>query len=73
VARIAVIGERVRVQGFGLAGALVLVAGDEAAARSAWRDLPGDVGVVILTPAAERALRGAAPINGDRLTAVMPP
>ena len=49
MARAAVIGEAGRVAGFGLAGALVFPVEDEAAARDAWRALPRDVQVVIVT------------------------
>jgi vacuolar-type H+-ATPase subunit F/Vma7 len=71
--RIAALGEQLRVQGFGLAGALVVTADTPEAARSAWRDLPADVALVILTPSAARAL--APQIideSSDRLTVVMP-
>jgi vacuolar-type H+-ATPase subunit F/Vma7 len=67
--RVAVIGELVRVQGFGLAGALVLPAEEPADVRAAWRSLPAAVVVVILTPAAADAL----PERKGRLTAVLPP
>jgi vacuolar-type H+-ATPase subunit F/Vma7 len=67
--RVAVIGEQVRVQGFALAGAIVRVAEDPDAARSAWLGLPDDVAVVILTPAAHEAVADRPP---HRLTVVMP-
>jgi vacuolar-type H+-ATPase subunit F/Vma7 len=67
--RVAVLGERIRVQGFGLVGALVVVAEDPGSVRDGWRTLPDDVGVVILTPAAAAALDGA---TDGRFTAVMP-
>lgn len=66
---IAVIGEHVRVQGFGLAGALVMVAAEPAAVRRCWQALPGEVDVVVLTPAAADAIGDPA----GRLTVVMPP
>ena len=69
--RVAVIGEDVRVEGFGLAGALVRPAYGEDAVRAAWDGLAEDVVVVLLTPAAATALAGVAP--GGRLTVVMPP
>jgi vacuolar-type H+-ATPase subunit F/Vma7 len=85
MSRAAVIGEDVFVQGFALAGALVLAAEDAAGARAAWRSLPPDVVVVVLTPVAADALRdvtggeaGApAPADGTPrrtgvLTVVMP-
>jgi hypothetical protein len=63
MARVAALGEGVRVQAYGLAGALVVAAEDADAVRAGWRRLPGDVAVVILTPAAAAALDlpGAAP------------
>ena len=53
---VAVIGERVAVQGYGLAGALVLVAEEPATVHSAWWSLPEDVGVVILSREAAKTL-----------------
>ncbi|HEY1346343.1 MAG TPA: hypothetical protein VGF54_15255 [Streptosporangiaceae bacterium] len=57
MSRVAVIGEGVRVQGFALAGALVVAAEDAAGARAAWRSLPPDVAIAVLTPMAAEALR----------------
>jgi vacuolar-type H+-ATPase subunit F/Vma7 len=54
--RVAAIGAEVAVQGFGLAGALVLPADGPDEARAAWRSLPADVVVLILTPDAAAAL-----------------
>jgi vacuolar-type H+-ATPase subunit F/Vma7 len=70
VGKVAVIGERHRVQGFALAGALVSIAEDEDAARSAWHGLTGDVAVVVLTPKAAAALAEMVP-GARRLTVVM--
>ena len=69
---VAVIGELPRVQGFALAGAVVLVADDDAAVRSQWASLPTDVPVVVLTAAAAVAL-GHLAADGGRLIVVMPP
>jgi vacuolar-type H+-ATPase subunit F/Vma7 len=55
---VAVIGEQSLVAGYVLCGALVLAAGDPEAVRQAWRSMPGDVDVVILTRAAAAALEG---------------
>ncbi len=67
------IGEAVRVEGFALGGATVLVAEDPAAVRRAWESLPSDVAVVVLTPKAAAALAdGSVPVEGV-LTAIMPP
>lgn len=70
--RIAALGEEVSVQGFGLAGAVVLVAEDPGAVRAAWAGLADDVAVVILTQAAARAL-GEMPTGGVPFTVVIPP
>jgi vacuolar-type H+-ATPase subunit F/Vma7 len=56
MARVAVVGELTRVQGFALAGALVLPAEDAEAVRAAWSSLDEEVAVVVLTPAAAAAL-----------------
>jgi vacuolar-type H+-ATPase subunit F/Vma7 len=56
VSRIAAIGESELVDGYGLAGVEVLPAPDAAAARRAWASLEDDVGLLLLTPAAEAAL-----------------
>ncbi|WP_262386809.1 hypothetical protein [Streptomyces sp. TRM49041] len=73
--RVAAIGERRRVAGLALAGAIALVAEDSDAVRRAWRTLPDGVDLVILTPAAAEALEAdsAAPRGRRVLTAVMPP
>ncbi|RSM85153.1 hypothetical protein DMH04_17780 [Kibdelosporangium aridum] len=63
------IGESVRVRGFGLAGVIVMAAEDPAAVREAWRAVPDDAEVVILTPAAAAAL---ADRPETPLTAVLP-
>ncbi len=72
MARVAVIGEAVRVQGFALAGALVLPAENQAQARAAWRALPFDVAVAVVTPRAAEAI-GEALAASAVLTVVMPP
>ena len=58
--RIVVLGEEARVAGFALAGADVVRAEDAAEVRAAWSALGDDVGVVVLTPAAHRALDAVA-------------
>jgi vacuolar-type H+-ATPase subunit F/Vma7 len=70
MAHVAVIGEDVRVEGFGLAGAIVCRARGEAQVRAAWESLAEDVAVVVLTPAAAAELAGVP--RGGRLTVVMP-
>jgi vacuolar-type H+-ATPase subunit F/Vma7 len=68
--RVAAIGERVEVEGFGLAGAMVCPAHSPEEVRAAWRSLPGDVVAVILTPAAAAVIE--RPRSGLPLTVVMP-
>jgi len=50
------IGEGVRLDGYALAGVEVVDAADPAAARRAWDELPADVELVLLSPAAQAAL-----------------
>lgn len=69
---VAAIGASVLVRGFALAGALVLPAEQPGDVRAAWRSLPGDVGLVLLTVDAAQAL--ADDLRPDRvwpLVAVM--
>ena len=71
--RAAVIGEMVRVRGYGLAGAVVYPAEDADQARTAWRTMPPDIAVVVLTARAAAWL-GEAPQRRDGvLQVVMPP
>jgi vacuolar-type H+-ATPase subunit F/Vma7 len=72
MARIAAIGEHERVRGFAFAGVHVVGAEDPDAARGAWRALPADVGLVILTPAAQAALEAELLERNGRLWAVIP-
>ena len=73
MSRAAVIGETVRVQGYALAGAVVYPAEDAGQARAAWRSLPPDIAVVVLTARAAAWL-GDAPRQRDGvLPVVMPP
>jgi vacuolar-type H+-ATPase subunit F/Vma7 len=69
---IAAIGARVAVQGFGLAGALVVVAEDPDAVRDAWRTLPADVALAVLTSDARAALGDSVDTATMPLVAVMP-
>ena len=73
MSRAAVIGETVRIQGYVLAGAVVYPAEDADQARAAWRSLPPDIAVVVLTAQAAAWL-GEAPRRHDGvLSVVMPP
>ncbi|MEU8849552.1 hypothetical protein AB0C70_25645 [Streptomyces sp. NPDC048564] len=73
--QVAALGERARVVGLALAGAVVLLADDPDAVRRAWRSLPDGIDLVILTPAAAEALESDVAAPGARrpLIAVMPP
>lgn len=66
------LGESARIEGFALAGALLLPAEDPAAVRDSWRDLPADVVIVILTEAAALTLGPVALESTGPLTVVMP-
>ena len=70
--RVAAIGERERVSGYAFAGVHVEAAEHPGAALAAWRALPADVGLVILTPAAHRALVEQLGAQDRRLWVVMP-
>ena len=72
MARAAAIGENSRVQGYALAGAVVCPAEDAAGARAAWRSLPPDVEVVIVTASAAAWLGGELTARAAPLTVVMP-
>ncbi len=69
MSRIAVLGEPPRIDGWALAGAIVLPATGTDDVRAAWAALPDDVEIVVLTPDAARALGGAA---ASRLAVVLP-
>jgi hypothetical protein len=56
MARVAVIGEPLRINGYGLPGAILCPATDQAEAVLAWRDLPDEIDVAVLTPSAARWL-----------------
>ena len=72
MSRAAVIGEAVRVQGYALAGAVVYPAEDADQARAAWRSLPPDTAVVVLTARTAAWLCEAQRRDGV-LAVVMPP
>ncbi len=70
--RVAVLGEPLRIYGYGLAGAVLCPASDRDQALRAWRELPGDVAVVVLTPAAAGWLAGQLAQRPGVLPAVLP-
>jgi len=69
--RAAVIGQELRIQGFTLAGAVTFAAEDQDEARAAWRSLPPDIAVVILTPDAAAWLGEQLRQRRDVLPVVM--
>jgi vacuolar-type H+-ATPase subunit F/Vma7 len=72
MARTAVIGEALRVQGYALAGAAVYAADDAAGVLQAWRVLPDDVAVVVLTARAAGWLGDGIARRPGLLPVVMP-
>jgi len=72
MARAAVIGETVRTAGFALAGAVVATAETPEETLAAWRALPGDIAVLILSPHAAGWLSDALSTRRDLLVVVMP-
>jgi vacuolar-type H+-ATPase subunit F/Vma7 len=71
--RVAVLGERAVVEGWALGGAQVLSADSPEQVRTAWAALGADVAVVLLTPAAARALGSGSARRAGLLTVVLPP
>ena len=71
---IVAIGEDTLVGGLAFAGVHAVAANHPDAVRRAWRALPDDVGLVILTSMAHAALEGGGVVfdRGERLWAVMP-
>jgi vacuolar-type H+-ATPase subunit F/Vma7 len=74
MARAAVIGEATRTAGYALAGAVVLAAENSDEAQTAWRSLPADIAVLVLTTRAAAWLGESLPpgTGRDMLVAVMP-
>ncbi|MEU4421540.1 hypothetical protein AB0F81_13010 [Actinoplanes sp. NPDC024001] len=72
MSRIAALGEETQVRGYALAGALVIVAEQPDQVRAAWRSLPADVAVVILTPTAAAAVNAVAAPPSLPLTVILP-
>lgn len=70
MAGIAVLGEPPRVDGWALAGALVIPATGAEELRRAWAGLPADVEVVVATPAAAAVAPPAG--AGSPLVVVLP-
>jgi hypothetical protein len=69
---VVVIGERVEVEGYGPAGAVVTVAEDPVSVRAALRDLPAGTALVILTRAAAAAVDLPTPHTPGPQVVVLP-
>ncbi|GAA2154596.1 hypothetical protein GCM10009844_40650 [Nocardioides koreensis] len=74
MAGVAAIGAADLVAGFGLAGALVLPAEDPESVLAAWRSLPPDTAVIVLSDAAAEVLRAEPAVRAPDapLTVVLP-
>lgn len=70
--RIAALGAAADVDGFALAGALVVVAEDDESIDAQWDTLPNDIAVLILTATAEARLAVRLQERRRLLTVVMP-
>lgn len=71
MSRIVALGESTRVAGFALAGVTVLET-DVDGVDGAWRGLPDDTGLLLLTPAAAEVLRERLAERYRLLWAVLP-
>jgi len=71
MAMAAALGEALRVEGYALAGAVVLCAEGPDEAQRAWRSLPPDVAVLVLTDRAASWLGDTLRSRPDVLIAVM--
>jgi len=69
----AVIGEELRIEGYSLAGALVCPAESREQAAAAWKSLPPDTCMLIMTPNAAHWLTDELGQRPELLTAVMRP
>jgi len=70
--RVVALGSAPAVDGFALGGAEPVHAEDDDEVRRCWDALPAEVALVILTPAADAALRGRAAPHPHLLTARIP-
>ena len=73
MATAAVIGEALAVEGYALAGAVVLAADSQAEAAAAWDALPPDTALLIMTARAADWLAGRLAERPAILTAVLRP
>ena len=73
MAKATVIGEELAVEGYALAGCVLLPADNPDEVNSAWQALPPDTVLLILTQTAASWLADRLAQRPDILTAVMPP
>jgi vacuolar-type H+-ATPase subunit F/Vma7 len=73
MARVAAIGEELAVEGYALAGCVLLPAHNPDEVNSAWQALPPDTVLLIVTQSAANCLADRLAERPDILTAVMPP
>jgi vacuolar-type H+-ATPase subunit F/Vma7 len=73
MARAAVIGEELAVEGYALAGCVLLPADNPDEVNSAWQALPPDTVLLILTESAAGWLADRLAQRPDIMTVVMPP
>ncbi len=71
-ARVIALGEELRVRGFALAAVEVVAAEAPAEVVAAWRGLPADAAVLLLTPMARSALADRLDERPRLLRAVLP-
>lgn len=69
---IAAIGEQTLLDGFRLAGVSVFPASTAEEIRHAWTELPGNTGIVILTPRSAQALQPLLADPRSPMTVVLP-
>lgn len=69
---VAALGERALVEGYGLAGALVLPAESDAEVLRSWAAMPAEVTAVVLTPRAAATLGQVMMAPGAPMGVVMP-
>lgn len=73
MAKAAVIGEELAVEGYALAGCVLLPADNPDEVNAAWQALPPDTVLLILTQNAASWLADRLAQRPDLITAVMPP
>jgi len=72
MSQVVALGEEQRVAPLAMVGVTVIAADDASTVSTAWTALGSDVGLVILTPRAARALKPALRTAGGPLWTVMP-